>query len=123
MAQRIVQFEHGKARSGLDLAFLVLVTLVALFLTAGGDERALAFASPQSPVPPAGDRANTVLSVPVVSVSGPGADAPMSAIRRRAGIGLIVLGAVLVIGGLFWIIQRSAPASPERPDEPGESAR
>ena len=110
MAQGMVKFEHRKARLGSDLAFLVLATFLALVLVSGGDERALAFVSPQSPLPPAGDQAHRSLSVPVVNSSGAEPGWLGTVWRVRVGGGLIVLGVALVIGGVLWITDRGTTA-------------
>jgi hypothetical protein len=121
MAQGIVEFEHGKARFGRDLAFLVLATFLAMILASGEHERALAFVSPQSPVPPADQ--GRAFALPVMNVTGTVLGWLESVWRVRVGTGLIVLGVALVVGGLVWITDRGTPISPGPPDGPGEHTR
>ena len=120
MAQR-VKFEHKRARSGPGLALLVVCTLLALALTAREDERALAFASPQSPVAPESDQARS-LALPVVNSPRTGPGWLASVWRVRVGIGLVVLGLALVIGSLVWIASSGMPTAPRPPGETGGRA-
>lgn len=116
-------FGHGKARSGLGLAFLVLCTLLTLALMSKVDQRVSALMSPQSPLLPLSDDKGFPPARSVEFVPGAAPDRPGSLWRTRLGAGLIVLGGLLVIGGLVLITDTGAPTTPGPPGEPGGRAR
>jgi hypothetical protein len=113
--------ELGRARPLVGLAFLVFGTFLALALLSSAEEPAYAFVSPRSPVAPADDEGLSSLAQPAGSLAREGKAS--SAWRVRAGTGLIVLGLVLVVGGVFWIMDRAASTAPGPPGEPGERAQ
>jgi hypothetical protein len=115
--------EHKRARSGTDLALLILCAFLALIVALWGGEPASALASPQSPVTLGGEETLASLQRSIQTVPGADPGTAGGAWRGRIGIGLIVLGMLLVIGGLLWIMDREASASPEPPGGPGGRAR
>ena len=122
MAQDVVKVEHRKARSGLDLAFLVLVTVLVLVLTSAEGGQLWAFQSPQSPLPPVGDKTH-IVALPLVDSPSTEGGWLTSAGRARVAIALLGLGAAVVLGGLVWITNREAPATPKPSGDTGGHAR
>jgi hypothetical protein len=81
--------QNDAARSVFGLAVLLLCTSLLVLLVGRSEAPALAFASsPLSPLPPEGPEGT-----------------PAAVWPRVLGVGLVVVGAALVIVGLVWLLR------------------